>query len=233
MYCGSKRENGQHGPAQKIVHGLNPGFKTSALKVQHSTTNRLFFTFVFFSQEPSSSTPVWPCWASSSSTVVCRRPKAGVWRKSRLCLKTSCAPAAPQIQTKGGRSSTFESKVQTTTCRTMTHLTWTNQSSGVGHFTLLECFVRCTGTRRGSGSVMFLCVSLMSIISKHWVQGIQKWWRQCCFHSTLKVKWRENWSWSCFRHQQISPPGIQTTFNFPFFFSTFVLPENNIKSDVM
>lgn len=42
MYCGSKRENGQHGPAQKIVHGLNPGFKTSALKVQHSTTNRLF-----------------------------------------------------------------------------------------------------------------------------------------------------------------------------------------------
>lgn len=90
-------------------------------------------------QGRSSSTPAWPCWVSSLSTAACRRPRPGVWRRSRPSLKTNSAPAAPQIQTRGGRWNTSESKVPTTTYRTTTHPMWTRDgfdplSSWVGFF---------------------------------------------------------------------------------------------------
>lgn len=90
-------------------------------------------------QGRSSSTPAWPCWVSSSSTAACRRPRPGVWRRSRPSLKTNSAPAAPRIRTRGGRWNTSESKVPTTTYRTTTHPMWTRDgfdplSSWVGFF---------------------------------------------------------------------------------------------------
>lgn len=79
-------------------------------------------------QECSSFTPAWLCWASSSSTAACRRPKPGVWRRLKHCLKTNFVPVAPRIQTRDGRLNTSESKVQTTIYQTTMHLMWIRES---------------------------------------------------------------------------------------------------------
>lgn len=104
---------------------LNPN-STGFLVSVHSDSVSL----CCLSQGLSSSTPAWPSWVFSSFTAACRRPKAGVWRRSRLCSKTSFAPAAPPMQTRGGRSSTSGSKGRTTTYRTTTRPMWTRLSGG-------------------------------------------------------------------------------------------------------
>lgn len=100
-------------------------------------------SFVSPSQELSSSTPAWLCWVSSSSTAACRRPKPGVWRRSKRCSKTSSVPAAPPIRTRDGRSNTSESKVQTTIYRTTTHLTWTRECFSLASVITETCRVSC------------------------------------------------------------------------------------------
>lgn len=113
-------------------------------------------SFVLSSQEPSSSTPAWLCWVSSSSMAACQRPKPGAWRRSKRCSKTSSVPAAPLIRTRGGRSNTSGSKVQTTIYRTTTHLTWTRESLSVGNLPLGVSFASViTETCRAVGSVIF------------------------------------------------------------------------------
>lgn len=105
---------------------LPPGFAARMFVYKLLELGTLPLTGAFSSlQVLSSSTPAWPCWVSSSFTAACQRPKPGAWRRSKRSSRTSFAPAAPQIQTKGARWNTSASRAQTTTCQTTTHPMWT------------------------------------------------------------------------------------------------------------
>lgn len=96
----------------------------------HPITDRVFPLCSFCScQEFSSCTPAWLCWVSSSSTAACPKPKLAAWRRSRLCLRISFAPAVLPIQTRDGRWSTSASRAQTTIYRTTTPQTWIREGS--------------------------------------------------------------------------------------------------------